>query len=187
MTTLENMAATAGAGDLDAADALVRGVHDHLFAFLHVRGIPAGDIDDVAQRVALQMLSGLKRYSPDRSFLPWFRGVARNVTSDYWRTRKKEAGRTSVFHEYFIPHLEAAEEDLEQHKMHTQGLTDCMEQLQGRQRQLVRMRYFDKLTSLTMGEALNMKPATVRQMLSRIRILLRSCIENTMAPEGMQA
>ena len=109
--TFEELAAAAAGGEVDAADALVRGLHSRIVSHCQVRGIASGDLDDVAQRVTIQTLKSLDRYSPDRPFLPWFHAVARNVTSAYWRSQKREGLRMGALREGLMPSIEAAEAD----------------------------------------------------------------------------
>lgn len=81
----EALAARAKSGDRAAFDALVRRHKDALYGFVRRY---VGTIDesyDVLQDTFVAAWLGLKRYDPDRPFLPWLRTVALNKCRDVGR------------------------------------------------------------------------------------------------------
>lgn len=93
------MAAKSAEGDLGAFEALLRQIHAPLFAFLHLLEIPDAGIEDVAQETALMIHKSIQRFNPAEDFLPWMRGIARNMAANYWRSHGREQRKRSVFRE----------------------------------------------------------------------------------------
>ena len=56
------------------------------------------------------------------------------------------------------------------------ALRDCLEQLPGKSRELVRLRYYEGWDVTVLADKFKMKSATVRQTLLRIRRKLYVCI-----------
>ena len=176
--TLEQCAAQAGAGDVDAADMLLRRLHSRIFSLIHARGVNPADMDDMAQRVAIQVLKSLGKYSPSLPFLPWFYSIARNETSKYWRSLTRETKRMDIVRKDLMISIEVAEaEDDDVREVSVRGLTDCMEKIQGRQRRILEMRYYERISSQTIASRVKMKAGTVRNILFRVRAALRACVE----------
>ena len=145
-TDLRALAVQAATGNLRAAEELMCAVHDHLFALLHLLGIPASDLEDVAQDIALQLYRSLPSYDPMRPFMPWLKSIALHVRSN-------------------LSLLEDPD-----------GNSQCIERLQQRMRNIIALRYHDGLNSDSIGEKLGLKAQTVRKLLSRARTFLRRCL-----------
>ena len=175
--TLEALAAEAAAGDLEAGRALIEALHDQLFALLHLRGVLPSDLDDLAQVAMVQLYRMLGTYDPARPFLPWFRSLVRNVTSNYWRTRGRLKRRTEVFRQLVEHTVPDDDEELLRLGERKAKLAECLESLRDRQRGVVQLRYFQNLDSDDIGRQLNMRGPAVRQLLARTRQMLRECIE----------
>ena len=56
------------------------------------------------------------------------------------------------------------------------ALRDCLEQLPGKSRELVRLRYYEGWDVTVLADKFEMKSATVRQTLLRIRRKLYVCV-----------
>ncbi|MBN1672341.1 MAG: sigma-70 family RNA polymerase sigma factor [Kiritimatiellae bacterium] len=174
---LERLAVEAASGDMDALEALLRGVHGHLLAFLHAVGVPENDVEDVAQDAVLRMYRSLSRYQADKAFLPWLRGVARHAAQSYWRHHLREARRLEVFRLYLDEVVQAEPLEWMAESEEQAQLRECVDNLPEQQKRIVILRYFRGLNSTRIAETLRMKATTVRQTLSRVREALRVCVE----------
>lgn len=179
--TMEGLAAEAASGDLQAGRDLIESLHDHLFALLHLRGILEPDMDDVAQVTVLQMYRRLGSYDPSRPFLPWFRAIVRNVTSNYWRQRARIRRRTEIFQKLVDENVPEDDEALIQMDARKNRLTECLEALGDRHKRAVELHYFQNLNSQDIGRRIGLRAAAVRQLLVRTRLILRRCIESGLA------
>ena len=176
-TTLESLAVNAAAGDLEAGKALIESLHDHLFALLHLRGVLPPDMDDVAQVAMVQVYRRLGTFDPGQPFLPWFRGIVRNVSSNYWRKRARIRKRTEIFQELVEDNVQEEDNELVWMDERKGRLVECLQSLQDRQRSVVALRYFTNRDSEDIGRELKMRGTAVRQLLVRTRQMLRDCIE----------
>jgi RNA polymerase sigma-70 factor (ECF subfamily) len=169
-----DLAAKSAAGDLEAVERLIRGFHPHLFSCLHLLGIPSGHIEEVAQDVVLQMYRSLSRYRPEEPFLPWLWSIARHVGANFWRTHRREEERRAGFQRYV--EAKAGEPQASLHDVETGRLRECIDRLQDRHREMVRLRYFQGFDSSRIADEMGLSAAAVRQSLSRIRDILRACV-----------
>lgn len=181
-TVLRELAAKAASGDMDAAEALIRSVHGEVFSLLHLQGISQDAIDDVAQKVVLEMYASLPRYSSDRPFLPWLRAIARHVAANHRRSRGREMKRLYSFWAYLRQQAELRLNDPRPLSLDRDRLQICLQRLPDKHRELVHLRYFRSLSCEQIAEELGLKAAAVRQAMSRVRVALRECVESLRCP-----
>jgi|SRR5579862_1665829 len=175
------LALRSATGDMDALEELIRGFHRNLFSFLHLLGVPPKDIEEVAQEVVIQMHRSVGRYAPDQPFLPWLRSIARHVASNYWRTHRAEERKMREFQRYLERHAETLPSDCGRPELDPDRLEQCLGKLQERHRELVNLRYQLGLDSTRIAEILGLQAPAVRQSLSRIRDILKACVEGSPA------
>ena len=114
-------------------------------------------------------------YDSERDFGKWLRGIARNLVRNELR---KQGRHRRILHEglsqYLLECSEQAEDQFE--AWHVSALRDCVEQLPNRSRELVRSRYYEGWNATVLADKFEMKAATIRQTLLRIRRQLHQCI-----------
>ena len=175
---LRGLAARAADGDLDAVEDLVRGLHGHLFSFLHLLRVPVGEMEDVAQDVVVRLYRSLGDYRIERPFLPFLRGVARHAVADLWRARARDERRMNAFQA--LVEAQLAGDPGERHlDVQKDRLRRCMDRLPARQREIVALRYERGLDSAGIAREVAQSAVSVRQALSRIRRTLRACVQAT--------
>ncbi len=165
-----------------------RAARDELFAdlvkehqvslrvFVRSLGVESGWVDDLAQDAFVVAYRELDSYDPDRDFGKWLRGIARNLVRNELR---KQGRHRRILHESLSQHLlDLAENEKDREVDVTQlsALRDCVEQLPGKSRELVHSRYFEGWDATILADKFEMKAATVRQTLLRIRRQLYQCI-----------
>ena len=153
-------------------------VKDHqasLRVFVRSLGVEPGWVDDLAQDTFVVAYREMDSYNPDRDFGKWLRGIARNLVRNELR---KQGRHRRILHESLSQHLLNLAENKEDQVDVTQlsALRDCVEQLPGRSRELVHSRYFEGWDATILADKFEMKAATVRQTLLRIRRQLYQCI-----------
>ena len=174
------LALRSATGDREALEELIRGLHRHLFMFLHLLGIPLKDIEEVAQEVVIQMHRSIGRYSGDQPYLPWLRSIARHVTANYWRTHRSEERKMKAFQRYLGNKLETDAQASRHLEIDSSQLEDCLGKLQERHREMVMLRYQYGYDSTRIAGAMGLQAPAVRQSLSRIRDILKSCVEGVL-------
>ncbi len=153
-------------------------VKDHqasLRVFVRSLGVEPGWVDDLAQDTFVVAYREMDSYDPVRNFGKWLRGIARNLVRNELR---KQGRHRRILHESLSQHLLNLAENKEDQVDVTQlsALRDCVEQLPGRSRELVHSRYFEGWDATILADKFEMKAATVRQTLLRIRRQLYQCI-----------
>ncbi len=140
------------------------------------------DRDDVLQEVAVAVIESFDRYDPERPFVPWAIGVARNQVGLYLRRRGRER---LCFDTAALDRVEAAFTDLSSEEMHRlDRLRDCVRTLDGRARRLCELRYGDDLKPAAIAPLMGMTANTVAKALQRVRDRLRECIEHRATVPG---
>lgn len=146
-----------------------------------VRDIPARD--DILQETAMAIIDSFDRYDPDKPFLPWAMGIARNQVRLYARRNLRSH---LIFDSESIEALaQSFTNDSPVTNKKLDHLGDCLESLDDHSRTLCRLRYEKDLKPSAIGEILGLSPNGVSKALQRIRDRLRDCIEGKwLAAEG---
>ena len=155
---------------------LVREHQVSLRVFVRSLGVEPGWVDDLAQDTFVVAYREMDSYDPERDFGKWLRGIARNLVRNELR---KQGRHRRILHEGLSQHLLALaenEKDREVDVTQLSALRDCVEQLPGKSRELVRSRYFEGWDATILADKFEMKAATVRQTLLRIRRQLYQCV-----------
>lgn len=141
------------------------------------------DRDDVLQEIAVAALESYDGYDPQRPFVPWVMGVARNQVGLYLRQRRRNR---LVFDDETANCLATAfgEVSMEDTRK-LDALAECLPKLTGRARQLCQLRYRDDLKPHAIAAQLGMAPNAVSKALQRIRDQLRACIDRKTASEEL--
>jgi RNA polymerase sigma-70 factor (ECF subfamily) len=141
--------------------------------------------DDIVQETAMAVIEHIDRYDPQRPFLGWVLGIARNQIQIHLR---KHYSDRHVFDEAVLSNVESA--FLEHPDPAQTGrfdlLRDCVSQLDGRARQICEMRYQLDLKPGAIASNLSMKPNSVAKALQRIREELKACLERKLAIENSE-
>ncbi|MBA2482034.1 MAG: sigma-70 family RNA polymerase sigma factor [Planctomycetes bacterium] len=156
-----------------------------LRTFVRMLGIHPMWVDDVSQEVFLIAYRNFAAYDPEREFLTWLRGIARNVVAN---ERRKEGRRSRLIRRDVAELLARAIDDTQPSSMslretHT-ALRLCIDDLPAHSRELVRLRYEEDLDSDAMGADLGRAGNAVRQALFRVREVLRRCVEGRIGKEA---
>lgn len=134
------------------------------------------DAEDVLQEVAVSIAKNYGVYDPQRPFVAWALGIARNHMLMYFRKHQREK---LVFNEHLMSvigrHLETIADDATDHRR--QALHKCLHQLDPPRRKLVEMRYSSGLSVVEIAENLDKSVAAIKGSLHRVRKILERCIE----------
>lgn len=140
--------------------------------------------EDVAQEVYLQVWSKLDELRNSDSFLPWLREVTRNRARDFLRRRRVRPGdEPNADPEAALAQLAAADrtsEAVELDERH-RALDAAFEELPPDAREVLTLYYREGESTEQVAALLDLRPATVRQRLSRARKALASGVERALA------
>ncbi|MDO5579674.1 MAG: sigma-70 family RNA polymerase sigma factor [Planctomycetia bacterium] len=140
-------------------------------------------LGDIANEVFITFVEHANQWDFNRDLRPLLKQITRNIAMRFWRDHLKNL--PSVLQEISeIARKNAEEEaesdfpDLEQELL---ALRICMKKLAPKYRSLIESYYFGKITLDHLAEKSRIKPGTLRKMMSRIRDVLKNCIQNTLA------
>jgi len=138
--------------------------------------------EDLLQDVAVVLLRKYGEYDPSRPFVAWALGVARlevlSARRDLARcplTRMPDlAGAIASAYAEMAPELDAR----------TAALRECVERVEGRSREVLRLRYESALPPREISSRIGLSAGAVRVLLSRLRASLQDCIDRRVAAAG---
>jgi RNA polymerase sigma-70 factor (ECF subfamily) len=151
-------------------------------SYVHALVWDAAAAEDIVQEVSIALFRRFAEYDETRPFVAWALGVAKfqvlGLVRDSARNRvifddELLARFTDVWAERAPP---LSDRGL--------ALQECLERLSARARKLVRMRYFDELTSEQIARQLGGNGAAMRVALQRIRRQLKECVERKLRLAG---
>ncbi len=172
-------------GDRSAFESLVRRYQQDVFRFsLHyLRDIEHAK--EIAQEVFLRVYTARERFDPARSFKPWLLCIARNLCLN--EIKRKKTVRMETLEEYVSSSREDSGEllrssaDGADEKMMTSerhmALMAAVNALPGDASELVKLRYFERLSAKEIAEIMDSTEGAVRTRLHRILKQLRTTCE----------
>jgi RNA polymerase sigma-70 factor (ECF subfamily) len=135
--------------------------------------------DEVLQRVAVTLVRKFHQYDPARSFTAWAVGFAKFEVLYY---RRERATDKHLFGDDIVEQIasryEILAEDVDPLR---DALRHCLDQLQGRSKRVIELRYRRGMKSHAIAEEMTLSSGAVRMLLCRVRETLRHCIERHLA------
>ncbi|YCM42224.1 sigma-70 family RNA polymerase sigma factor [Verrucomicrobiaceae bacterium 227] len=139
-----------------------------------------GDLGDVIQEVNLFAWERREEYKPDTNFKAWaFRIAYFKVLS---HRRDLARGNKFVFNDQLLVDLAAeAQKAPEEEAIElSTALRTCLEKLPPNPRQLIEQHYLKGISLIKIAHRTKRKPMTVYKSISRIRALIRECVEKNL-------
>jgi RNA polymerase sigma-70 factor, ECF subfamily len=137
---------------------------------------------DLLQETALVLFRRFKEYDGQRPFLGWALGVARLQVLSFHRDESRSfvTFDTELLDRFTETWTQAAPQSHEK----AAALELCLERLGARPKEILRLRYFEELTSDEIAQRIGSRAGAIRVMLQRVREQLRSCVEHRLRAEG---
>lgn len=148
-----------------------------IYAFILTLIPNRAEAEDILQETNLILCRKAAEYDPDRHFLAWAFKIARFQTMAHMKSKSRSP---LVFQEDLMEKLSDDAENLEGFGSLQRALTQCMEKLTKRNRELIRIRYEQGMSLEESAKELGKPKGTVSMALYRIRIALWRCVERTM-------
>lgn len=139
--------------------------------------------DDVFQEVFLVVMRRGSEFRRDGNFLAWVRGIAHNKVREHYRSSRK----SMPFDEHMVDLLAAAapEEADPLVDQRRKVLSQCLDRLAPRTRQIVDLRYAEKPMSIQeIADRICWTTGAVNVALSKARSFLRKCASRTLEQTG---
>lgn len=168
--------------DSEALQAYVKLMTEHQWA---IRGfivslMPGSpDVDDVLQETNLVLWQKWERFESGTNFIAWSSRIARYEVM-HRRDRMKRDGWVTLSDELINVLAEVKPPDKSREKL-LSALDACIAKLGEKQREIIRHRYTPGKSLEQYATERGPSAGSLRIALHRIRLTLKSCIENTLA------
>mgnify|MGYP000260780596 CR=1 FL=1 len=136
------------------------------------------DADDLFQETNLTLWQKWSHYDTTRPFLPWACGIALNHIRNFWRKRHDVV---CILDPDLVAGLsELRFKDNELLEQRQKALTQCIEKLPSRQRQLLHCYYGHSDTIKAIVSREGQRPESLYKRLERIRKFLYECVNRSL-------
>ncbi len=168
------------AGDQGAFRLLVERCDRIVTAMLIDRVGDREEISDLRQEVFFRVYKGLERLRDKRKFRSWLRGICRNVVREFWAAKSRRHG---MLDENVDP--EAPVED-EERKSIEFAVQRALETLPARYREILRLRYFAKMSYEEIADALGLSFMAVDSLIRRAKGRLKEQLTPILEREDLR-
>lgn len=179
--TDQEIVSRVSSGDLNAYATLVNRHQGALLGLaVHLMGDPA-QAEDVIQRAFIEAYKHLDRYDGQREFAHWLKGITRNLIKQELRTRTRYSDRLRRYHEELITRMQDDPAAGRRQSAVKSALVQCVQSLPDDAREAVRLRFEEALSCEEVAEGIDRGVQATYQLLYRVRLQLRDCVENQLA------
>ncbi len=131
--------------------------------------------EDLVQEVAQAVAEGFGEFDRSRSFTAWTLGIARNRILKHYRSKARDR---LVLSEAALHQLAVAFETVEpQAESRREALRRCLQEIQGRSRLAIEMRYRDGARVADIAAHFTTSPSAISVMFHRVRKTLIECVQ----------
>jgi RNA polymerase sigma-70 factor (ECF subfamily) len=165
---------------MDSKDGLFLEITQHRSRIMGVIVAMVRDFDaaeDVFQDTVVEILRSADRFDRSREFLPWAKGIARNVVKRYYRSASRGMSAVDVQNLEYMGGLMEEDPEADVWEEERKALRHCLEKVDARNRRLLALRYERNIKGRRLAGCLNLSEKSVRTILHRVRGALRRCIE----------
>ena len=166
-----------GASSSEGFDACISTNQKFIEVLVRTLGVPASDVHDVLQDANLYLVKNQGNYRPGTNFRAWAAQVVRYRCLIYFRARKR---RPMINLSEQALDLIAGEviEQFDESEVQLRRLQHCLAKLSVEQRDLLAATYSSELSLKDYAAKTHKSHTAVRKTISRVRQMLKSCIEN---------
>jgi len=161
---------------------LVQDCERSLFRYILPMVVKHADALDVLQETIVQLWAKFDLYDRDQPFEPWARKFAYMQVLRFREERKRKQSKLVRLSDALIEKL-SAESDLqaEVQKLRERALAKCMNKLPPSDTRLLETRYWGSGSVRDVAKTDDVEEHKLYRQLHRIRLILRKCIESTIA------
>ena len=131
--------------------------------------------EDILQETALILWQKFDTYQPGSSFMAWAKQIAKHKVMDYIKRCKVRS--IVQFNPQIIEDLAAEEISHSVDLEYSEALQGCVDKLENKSKEVIHLRYIDRLKVKDIAKQLGMTPNTLSKHISRVHFLLKKCIE----------
>jgi RNA polymerase sigma-70 factor (ECF subfamily) len=153
-----------------------------IYAYIYSLLPHHADAEDVFQRCSILLWRKIDQFDRGGSFLNWACGVAYYEVRNFLRVANRDHLRFDL--DIVAQLAERRLETIEQDEDRASALRQCLETLNGGERELVEHVYGDDWSIRELAKTTGRAPQTLYNQLSQIRRRLFHCMRRTLAAEG---
>lgn len=152
-----------------------------VFGYILALVLDVAAAEDIFQETCVILWKEFPHFEQDRSFLNWANGIAFNQVRKY---RRKYQNKRLIFSDSLVTEL--AEdvsnmvEDLSQRQL---ALTQCLQKLGDRERELIDAYYGDQETAATVADRWKCSSHAIYKTIKKIRKALFDCVNRRLSSE----
>lgn len=170
-------------GDRDAFAEVVFMIRHELRIFLSAHASSITMIEDVLQNALVTCYENIANYEIRGTFLPWVKGIARNLLLKELKARSRCVPAEDDFLERVIAESAlASSKSIEREEENVERLRDCLSKLPEQSRTLIQQRYYHRLSVREMAKLHQKTETWTAVNLFRIREMLRDCMNKETSP-----
>ena len=169
------------AGDQGAFRSLVERYDRLVSALLVDRVGQREELSDLRQEVFFRVYKGLDRLREHSKFNSWLRGICRNVVREFWAARARSPGGLDD-----IVEPEASPETDEESESIEHAMRKGLAVLPARYREVLRMRYFAKMSYEEIAETLGLSFMAVDALMRRAKARLKEIVLPILERENLR-
>ncbi len=164
-------------GDTRSFSEIIRTFQNDVWRIVSFTLLDTQPAEDLVQQVFVTAFKSLDKYDPDLDFGVWLRTIARNLTKNEIRRRIREKTALKSYHEHLITRLDNPENSELYENNLLEKLMECLDSLSPNAANALDLRYKQSMSFEKIAELLGRTLTATRQMLTRIRLAVRKCIE----------
>ena len=182
---LDTLVRRVQAGNKDGFSDLFAATRKDVRIFLSAHASSADMVDEVLQAVFVACYEKIHVYEPRGTFLPWLKGIAKNLLLKELHQRSKYVvaendALENLIVEEGMASLRVDEASRREDSM--QRLEDCLSKLTPRSRELIDHKYTRRAAIGKMAQSFGKSESWVAVTLFRIREALRTCMTKAEIP-----
>ena len=152
-----------------------------VFGYILALVLDRAAAEDIFQETCVILWKEFPSFERDRSFLNWANGIAFNQVRKY---RRKYQNKRLIFSDSLVTELaedvSGMIEDLSQRQL---ALTQCMQKLSDRERELIDAYYGDQETAATVAGRWKCSSHAIYKTIKKIRKALFDCVNRRLSSE----
>jgi RNA polymerase sigma-70 factor (ECF subfamily) len=184
MTDFEpDLIARAKGGNLRDFSKIIEEQQNAVRACIAVRCNDSHEVEDLAQETFLIAYRNLGEFDTEKNIAPWLRGIAMNLLRNYWRKKRPHFVGGHAELDIMIEQQIALESpsNNEDKLIH---MKTCLKSVEDEALTMVNLRYSEGLSIAEICKKLDKKHSAVTMKLTRIRHLLKDCIDLKLSEAG---
>jgi len=136
--------------------------------------------ENIVQQTFVNVYEHLHEFRRGEDFGRWARTIARNLVRDELRRSSRERGRMARYRNYLLSKFSSDDQGEGREQLLADVLSGCRSKLSALAARALRLRYEEDLPFNEVAAAIGRSPDATRQIVTRARIALRTCMQEQM-------